>query len=41
MDVGSGLVVSDASTGLTVDVRVRMLVVHQAEGSGSGAWHCL
>ena len=32
MDVGSGLVVSDASTGLTVDVRVRMLVVHQAEG---------
>ena len=32
MDVGGGLVVSDASTGLTVDVRVRMLVVHQAEG---------
>ena len=32
MDVGSGLVVSDASTGLTVDVRGRMLVVHQAEG---------
>ena len=27
-----GLVVSDASTGLTVDVRVRMLVVHQADG---------
>ena len=32
MDVGGGLVVSDASTGLTVDVRVRMLVMHQAEG---------
>ena len=32
MDVGSGLVVSDASTGLTVDARGRMLVVHQAEG---------
>ena len=32
MDVGGGLVVSDASTGLSVDVRVRMLVVHQAEG---------
>ena len=26
------LVVSDAGTGLSVDVRVRMLVVHQAEG---------
>ena len=32
LDVGGGLVVSDASTGLAVDVRVRMLVVHQAEG---------
>ena len=32
MDLGGGLVVSDASTGLAVDVRVRMLVVHQAEG---------
>ncbi len=32
MDVGGGLVVSDSSTGLAVDVRVRMLVVHQAEG---------
>ena len=32
MDMGGGLVVSDASTGLTVDVRVRMLVMHQAEG---------
>ena len=32
MDVGSGLVVSDGSTGLAVDVRVRMLLVHQAEG---------
>ena len=32
LDVGGGLVVSDASTGLTVDVRVRMLVMHQADG---------
>ena len=32
MDVGAGLVVSDASTGLAVDVRVRTLLVHQAEG---------
>ncbi len=32
MDVGGGLVVSDTSTGLAVDVRVRMLLVHQAEG---------
>ena len=32
LDVGGGLVVSDSSTGLAVDVRVRMLVMHQAEG---------
>ena len=32
MDVGAGLIVSDASTGLAVDVRVRTLVVHQAAG---------
>ena len=32
MDVGGGLVVSDSSTGLAVDLRVRMLVLHQAEG---------
>ena len=32
MDVGGGLAVSDPSTGLTVDVRVRTLVAHQAEG---------
>ena len=32
MDVGAGLVVSDAATGLAVDVRVRTLLVHQAEG---------
>ena len=32
LDVGGGLVVSDASTGLAVDVRVRMLVMHQADG---------
>ena len=32
MDVGGGLVVSDGGTGISMDVRVRMLVVHQAEG---------
>ena len=32
MDVGAGLIVSDTSTGLAVDVRVRTLLVHQAEG---------
>lgn len=32
MDVGAGLVVSDPSTGLAVDVRVRTLLAHQAEG---------
>ena len=32
LDIGSGLVVSDAGTGLAVDFRVRMLVAHQAEG---------
>ena len=32
LDVGGGLVVSDASTGLAVDVRVRMLAMHQADG---------
>ena len=32
MDVGAGLVVSDWSTGLAVDVRVRTLLVHEAEG---------
>ena len=32
MDVGGGLVVSDSSTGLAVDLRVQMLVMHQAEG---------
>ena len=31
MDVGVGLIVSDASTGLSVDVRVRTLLVHQDE----------
>ena len=30
--VGSGLVLADASTGLAVDLWVRMLVLHQAEG---------
>ena len=32
MDVGWGLAVSDPRTGLAVDVQVRTLVVHQAEG---------
>ena len=32
MDVGAGLVVSESSTGLSLDVRVRTLLVHQAEG---------
>ena len=32
MDVGGGLVLADSVTGLSVDVRVRMLVAHQAEG---------
>ena len=32
LDVGGGLLVSDAGTGLAVDVRVRTLLVHQAEG---------
>ena len=32
MDIGTGLIVSDTSTGLAVDVRVRTLLVHQAAG---------
>ncbi len=32
MDVGAGLVFADAVTGFSVDVRVRRLVVHQADG---------
>ena len=32
MDVGGGVTVSAPAAGLSVDVRVRMLVVHQAEG---------
>ena len=32
LDIGGGLVMSDASTGLAVDLRVRMLVMHQTEG---------
>ena len=32
MDVGSGLVLTDAVTGLSLDVRVRTLVLHQAAG---------
>ena len=32
MDVGAGLVLADGVTGLAVDIRVRRLLVHQAEG---------
>ena len=32
MDIGGGLIGADAGSGLAVDVQVRMLVVHQAEG---------
>ena len=32
MDVGAGLAFADAVTGLSVDIRVRTLVVHQADG---------
>ena len=32
VDIGGGLMVSDPPTGLSVDVRVRMLLVHQADG---------
>ena len=42
MDVGAGLVVSDRSSGLAVDVRVRMLLVHQGpRGSPREPWRCL
>ena len=34
MDIGAGLVVSDSAAGLSVDLRVRTLLVHQAEGFG-------
>ena len=32
MDIGAGLVVSDAGSGLSVDLRIRTLLVHEAEG---------
>ena len=32
VDVGGGLIVSDAVTGLSADIRVRMLLAHQDEG---------
>ena len=32
VDIGGGLIVSDAVTGLSADVRVRMLLVHQDRG---------
>ena len=34
MDVNGGLAFNDTVTGPSLDVRVRMLVVHQAEGLG-------
>ena len=41
LDVGGGLIVADSSTGLALDVRMRMLVVHQADGfRTSEAWRC-
>ena len=32
MDIGGGLIVSDAATGLSANLRVRMLLVHQDQG---------
>ena len=32
MDLGAGLVLADSVTGLAVDIRVRRLLIHQAEG---------
>ena len=32
MDIGGGLIVSDRMTGLSADVRARMLLAHQDEG---------
>ena len=32
MDLGAGLVLADGVTGLAVDIRVRRLLIHQAEG---------
>ena len=32
MDLGAGLVLVDGVTGLAVDIRVRRLLVHEAEG---------
>ena len=32
MDIGGGLIVSDALTGLSANLRVRMLLVHQDQG---------
>ena len=32
MDLGAGLVLADGVTGLAIDIRVRRLLVHQAEG---------
>ena len=34
VDLGGGLVVTDPLTGLSADVQIRMLLVHQAEGFG-------
>ena len=40
MDVGGGLAFTDTVTGLSLDVRVRTLVVHQAEGSPTAGCRC-
>ena len=40
IDVGSGLAFADTTTGLSLDVRVRTLVVSQAEGLPSGGCRC-
>ena len=31
VDIGGGVIVADRGTGLSVDVRVRMLLAHQAD----------
>ena len=38
MDIGGGLVVSHPLLGLSADVRVRMLLVHQAESGAEALW---
>ncbi len=40
MDVGGGLAFTDVVTGLSLDLRVRTLVVHQADGFRSAGYRC-